>query len=55
MMWSSYYPHIGADWPNSWQTIERDFAGVPDDEKHKILAGNAARLYRLAQPAAVAR
>ncbi|HEX2172506.1 MAG TPA: amidohydrolase family protein [Dehalococcoidia bacterium] len=47
IMWSSDYPHIGADWPNSWDTIERDFAGVPEEEKHLILAGNAARLYGL--------
>jgi predicted TIM-barrel fold metal-dependent hydrolase len=45
MLWSSDYPHSGADWPNSWTTIEDHFAGVPDDEKHAILAGNAARLY----------
>jgi uncharacterized protein len=45
MMWSSDYPHSGADWPNSWVTINDHFAGVPDDEKHEILAGNALRLY----------
>jgi predicted TIM-barrel fold metal-dependent hydrolase len=47
MMWSSDYPHIGADWPNSWDTIEKDFADVPREEKQKILAGNAARIYGL--------
>jgi predicted TIM-barrel fold metal-dependent hydrolase len=47
MLWSSDYPHIGTDWPNSWQTIERDFAGVPIAERHQILAGNASRLYQL--------
>ena len=33
MMWSSDYPHSGADWPNSWKSIENHFAGVPEDEK----------------------
>ena len=47
ILWSSDYPHIGADWPNSWKTIEQDFAGVPEDEKRLILAGNAMRLYGL--------
>ena len=45
MMWSSDYPHTGSDWPNSWSTIDEYFAGVPDDEQHAILAGNALRIY----------
>ena len=47
MMWSSDFPHTGTDWPNSWKTIEADFVGVPEDEKHAILAGNVARVYHL--------
>jgi predicted TIM-barrel fold metal-dependent hydrolase len=46
-MWSSDYPHITSDWPNSWKTIESSFAGVPDDERHAILAGNAQRIFGL--------
>jgi predicted TIM-barrel fold metal-dependent hydrolase len=49
MMWSSDYPHVGADWPNSWRTINADFSGVPEDERDLILAGNARRLYRLGE------
>jgi predicted TIM-barrel fold metal-dependent hydrolase len=45
MLWSSDYPHSGADWPHSHDTIDAHFAGVPDDERHAILAGNALRLY----------
>ena len=30
MLWSSDYPHISADWPYSWRTIERSMSGVPD-------------------------
>jgi uncharacterized protein len=45
MLWSSDYPHSGADWPHSWQTIDEHFEGVAPDEKHAILAGNALRLY----------
>ena len=47
MMWSSDYPHTGADFPYSWKTINKHFEGVPEDEKHEILAGNAARVYKL--------
>ena len=45
MMWSSDYPHTGSDWPNSWKTIDEYFDGVPEAEKHALLAGNAVRLY----------
>jgi predicted TIM-barrel fold metal-dependent hydrolase len=45
MLWSSDYPHPPSDWPNSWKTIASTFAGVPDDERHAILAGNAQRLF----------
>jgi uncharacterized protein len=45
MMWSSDYPHTGANWPNSVKVIDEQFAEVPDAEKTAILAGNADRLY----------
>ena len=47
MMWSNDYPHITSDWPYSWKTINASFAGVPEDERHAILAGNAQRLLGL--------
>jgi predicted TIM-barrel fold metal-dependent hydrolase len=46
MMWSSDYPHMGADWPNSSRTIAAAFAGVPAAERDRILAGNAVELYK---------
>jgi len=46
MLWSSDYPHVGSDWPNSWRTIAADFSGIPRDERDQILAGNAERLYK---------
>jgi len=45
MLWSSDYPHISADWPYSWRSIQAAMSGVPHDEREKLLAGNAARLY----------
>lgn len=45
MLWSSDYPHISADWPNSWKTIQASFSGVDPGERYSILAGNAARLF----------
>jgi predicted TIM-barrel fold metal-dependent hydrolase len=48
MLWSNDYRHITSDWPNSWKTINASFAGVPADERHAILAGNAERLLQFA-------
>ncbi len=45
LMWSSDFPHSGSDWPDSWRTIDADYASVPDAERDQILAGNALRLY----------
>lgn len=45
ILWSSDYPHVSADWPYSWRTIQASLAGVPREERDLILAGNAQRLY----------
>ena len=50
ILWSSDYPHVSADWPNSWKTIQASFAGVSSAERHAILAGNAAALYGFDNP-----
>lgn len=46
MMWSSDYPHVPSDWPNSWRRLEADFSGVPRAERELMTVGNAQRLYR---------
>jgi predicted TIM-barrel fold metal-dependent hydrolase len=48
MMWSSDYPHHGNDWPYSRKVIQYEFAGVPEEEKRKIICDNAVRIFRLA-------
>jgi predicted TIM-barrel fold metal-dependent hydrolase len=45
ILWSNDYPHISADWPNSWRTIQAAFSGVPSDERNLMLSGNAQRLW----------
>jgi predicted TIM-barrel fold metal-dependent hydrolase len=50
MLWSSDYPHISADWPYSWRSVQAAFSGVPSAERDMILAGNAARLYGFDAP-----
>lgn len=47
MMWSTDYPHHGADWPYSRKVIAEMFAGVDPSEREKILAGNAIRYWHL--------
>jgi len=39
ILWSSDYPHVGADWPNSWRTIGADFSGIERAERDLILSG----------------
>jgi predicted TIM-barrel fold metal-dependent hydrolase len=45
IMWSSDYPHTASTWPRSRAVIDRDFKDVSEDEKWKIVRGNAAKLY----------
>lgn len=45
MLWSSDYPHISANWPNSQLVLQATMSGVPPEETEAMLAGNAARLY----------
>ena len=49
MMWSTDYPHHGADWPYSRKVIDEMFQGVAADERQKMLAANCVRLYGLEQ------
>ena len=49
MLWSNDYPHITSDWPMSWKTVNAQFAGVPAEERHAMLAGNAVDLYKFGQ------
>jgi predicted TIM-barrel fold metal-dependent hydrolase len=47
MMWSSDYPHSGADWPSSRASIDAQMRDVPNDDARMILCENALRLYGL--------
>ena len=47
VMWESDYPHIASTYPDSWKFVERSLAGVPAEERKKMLYGNAQALYRL--------
>ncbi|MGZ4127114.1 MAG: amidohydrolase family protein [Actinomycetota bacterium] len=47
MMWSTDYPHHGCDWPYSRKLIAEMLADCTGEERYKILAGNAVRLWNL--------
>ena len=47
IMWESDYPHIASTYPDSWKFVERSLAGVAQEERKKMLYGNAQELYRL--------
>ena len=41
------FPHAAGDWPNNQPFIDEMFAGVPEDEKYAMLAGNAVKYWHL--------
>jgi len=47
MMWSTDYPHHGNDWPYSRKAINDAMADVSAEDRHKIVAGNAIRIFNL--------
>ena len=45
LMWGSDYPHTESTFPRSKQILDEILEGVPEDEKAKIVGGNAAAVY----------
>jgi len=46
MLWGNDFPHAESTWPKSIEFLAKIFAGVPDGDRRKITADNAARIYR---------
>ena len=47
IMWSTDFPHAESDWPETAQVLEKSFVGIPDEAKHKMVAGNAIEFFHL--------
>ncbi len=45
MLWGSDFPHAELTWPQSKQFLDRIFAGVPEEDRRKITADNAAKMF----------
>ena len=45
IMWGSDFPHPDGIWPDSQEFIERELGHLPDATRHKVVCGNAQRLY----------
>lgn len=47
IMWCNDYPHSYGPWPRSIDRLERDIKGISDQDRSKIMAGNAVKLFGL--------
>ncbi len=47
LMWASDFPHRASTWPNSRDVIARNFAGVPEEVKRKIVGTNVMQVYNI--------
>jgi predicted TIM-barrel fold metal-dependent hydrolase len=47
IQWSTDFPHVQCDWPNSRQIVADQFTDIPDEETAAITGGNAAAYFRL--------
>lgn len=49
MMWSSDHPHSFSHYPHTQEFLAQEMKGVPADERQKLLAGNAMRVYGIGE------
>ncbi|MFQ5617410.1 MAG: amidohydrolase family protein [Rhodospirillales bacterium] len=45
VMWGSDFPHPDGVWPDSQAFIQKELGHLPEATRHKLVCGNAARLY----------
>ena len=44
-MWGSDFPHTETTWPHSREVVDREFAKVSPETKHRLTFGNVSDLY----------
>lgn len=47
IMLGTDYPHTDSSWPDTQRVIKEQMGDIPDDERYKICAGNAIRVFQL--------
>jgi uncharacterized protein len=47
IMWSTDFPHVVTRWPHSLKMMDSQMEGVPQEERQKMVAGNAIKFFRL--------
>jgi hypothetical protein len=47
ILWGSDFAHATGNWPHSMDIVNKTFAGVTQEERGKMLAGNAMNFFRL--------
>jgi len=47
LMWATDFPHQDSEWPHSDRLMESQFAGVPDDERDRMVRRNAIEFFHL--------
>ena len=47
LLWSSDYPHHEGSYPHSKLSIEREMKNLTDEQRTKVLGGNAARIFNI--------
>jgi predicted TIM-barrel fold metal-dependent hydrolase len=40
IIWSTDFPHQDTEWPHSRAAIDRMFAGIPEEDTYRMVAGN---------------
>jgi predicted TIM-barrel fold metal-dependent hydrolase len=47
LLWGNDYPHIEGSFPWSQEWVDKQFAGVPEDEIDQMVRGNTARIFNI--------
>ena len=46
MIWGNDFPHAESTWPHSMEFLDRVLSDADEDDRRKIISGNAARMFR---------